>query len=88
MTTILYLFTLALTKCSILLLIARLVGIKLHQHLIRGVGALVALWSVAAVFAVAFQCGVPRPWAYISDSGKCFNAVSPALCPSNSSLMV
>ena len=74
MSTILYLLTLSFAKASTLLLIARLVGIKLHSLFIRGVGALVLLWTVVSIFAVAFQCGVPHPWDYFE--GKCFNPVN------------
>jgi hypothetical protein len=73
-TTILYLLTLSLAKISTLLLIARLTSVKPHMLLIRVVGAVVVLWTVASVFAVAFQCGVHRPWDYLE--GKCFNRVS------------
>jgi hypothetical protein len=82
--TILYLLTLSLNKTSTLLLIARLVGVKLHLVFIRVVSAVVLLWTVGSVFAVAFQCGVPRPWE--SLGGKCFNRVSPPFDPSNSSI--
>jgi hypothetical protein len=48
--------------------------------LVRSLGAVVLLWTLASVFAVAFQCGVPRPWDYLA--GTCFNPVGkPATQP-------
>lgn len=76
MTTILYLLTLSLAKTSTLLLLARLTSVQFHMLLVRSLGAVVLLWTLASVFAVAFQCGLPRPWDYLG--GKCFNSVSKA----------
>lgn len=36
-------------------------------------GAVTSAWTIASVFAIAFQCGLPQPWAYAS--GKCFSPV-------------
>jgi hypothetical protein len=56
-----------------LVFIARLTLTKVHLLVIRAIGAVVALWSISAIFAVAFQCGLPTPWDY--RSSKCFSAV-------------
>jgi hypothetical protein len=34
------------------------------------IGAVLSASAIASVFAIAFQCGLPHPWAY--ESGKCF----------------
>jgi len=72
--TILYLLTLSLAKASTLITIARLIGHKNSLGKVRVTGAVVLLWSIASIFAVAFQCRLPRPWDYLG--GRCFDPVS------------
>jgi hypothetical protein len=72
--TILYLLTLSLAKASTLITIARLAGHKISLAKVRVTGAVVLLWSVASIFAVAFQCDLPLPWDYLG--GRCFDPVS------------
>jgi hypothetical protein len=72
--TILYLLTLSLAKVSTLITIARVTGHKISLAKIRATGAVVLLWSAASIFAVAFQCRLPRPWDYLG--GRCFDPVS------------
>ncbi|KAL8632394.1 hypothetical protein Q9189_001871 [Teloschistes chrysophthalmus] len=46
-----------------------------HRHRLWGkvILAAVATWAVVAFFGVAFECGVPSPWAIVN--GKCMNVV-------------
>lgn len=83
--TILYLLTLSLAKVSTLITIARLTGHKISLAKVRFTGAVVLLWSVASIFAVAFQCGLPRPWNYLG--GRCFDPVSHVFAIQNSLLI-
>lgn len=32
------------------------------------------LWSITSIFALAFQCDLPRPW--LQGTGRCVNLVS------------
>lgn len=70
---ILYIITLAFVKASTLLLIARLAVARAHQLMIRVLSVVVALWMVASVVALAFECQLPDPWNY--SGGKCFDVV-------------
>jgi hypothetical protein len=63
--------TLAFAKASVILLIVAVNpqrNILLACYVLLGV---VALWAVMGIFALAFQCKLPRPWDY--DSGRCIN---------------
>jgi hypothetical protein len=33
--------------------------------------AVVALWALSGIFALAFQCDLPRPWDF--STGRCIN---------------
>ena len=46
---------------------------KTRKAMAKGVIVLSLLWAVAAVVAIAFQCGLPRPWEVRSH--HCFNQV-------------
>ncbi|KAI9756786.1 MAG: hypothetical protein M4579_003703 [Chaenotheca gracillima] len=71
---LLYVFALAFAKVSSLTFLAQLTPDKNHLAVTRAIQASVAVWAVAAVFGVAFQCNMPQPWAIIT--GKCFNQIA------------
>ncbi|MCJ1375626.1 hypothetical protein MMC20_006863 [Loxospora ochrophaea] len=68
---LLYIPTLCLAKLSALVVLLHITPVPKDRLLAKLAGALVILWAVAAQFAVAFQCELPRPWASASD--KCFD---------------
>jgi hypothetical protein len=60
--SLLYILAICAAKCSMFLLVARLTRFKsqvMASHILTG---LIILWGIAAVFAAAFQCGLPAPW--------------------------
>jgi len=65
--------TIALAKASILLLIGRLANDMRHVKTVHILSATVLFWTVASLFAVAFACQLPQPWAYVGP--KCFDIV-------------
>jgi hypothetical protein len=68
---ILLIASLAFAKASVTLLIAVINlqrNVSLACYVLLGV---VALWAVTGIFALAFQCDLPRPWD--SDPGRCIN---------------
>lgn len=63
--------TLAFAKASAIFLIVAVNpqrNVLLACYVLLGV---VAFWAVMGIFALAFQCNLPRPWDY--DSGRCIN---------------
>lgn len=61
----------AFAKASITLLI---VAIKPNPTVLKGCRALlvvIAVWAIISIFALAFQCDLPRPWD--STPGRCIN---------------
>ncbi|EMC93958.1 hypothetical protein BAUCODRAFT_216315 [Baudoinia panamericana UAMH 10762] len=70
-TNVLYLMVLGLAKASVLLLIWRLAVIRSQRVTVMVLSSLVALWMVASIFTVSFQCNLPQPWGY--TTGKCVN---------------
>jgi hypothetical protein len=60
--SILYILSLCAAKCSMFQLICRLTRTKSHTYASHIMTGITFLWGVAAVFAVAFQCKLPRPW--------------------------
>ncbi|KAL8633775.1 hypothetical protein Q9189_000511 [Teloschistes chrysophthalmus] len=67
----LYISVISLVKVSICLHLDSLTPVALQKSLIRGLGAFVCLWTIASIFAVAFQCRPPTPWQFMR--GKCID---------------
>ncbi|KAF2192970.1 hypothetical protein K469DRAFT_652714 [Zopfia rhizophila CBS 207.26] len=48
------------------------IGIKQTQRrIVKGFGVFILLWTFASLIAVAFQCGLPRPWEMLTL--HCYN---------------
>jgi hypothetical protein len=60
-------------KISILMLLGHLSVSKVHIRITRITIYVTVAWMTAAFFALAFQCGMPHPWA--TESGRCFDKV-------------
>lgn len=61
------LLSLAAAKTSVIFLFRRISpNIK---RLIRLQGAIVGLWFIFSLFAIAFQCQLPQPWVFVP--GQC-----------------
>jgi len=58
-----------LAKFSVVLMIERIVA----EHATKRSGLVlkicIGIWAVFSFFAIAFQCGVPRPWEFVNP--KC-----------------
>lgn len=50
-----------------------------YNRWILGFGAFVLAWTVISVVAIAFQCGLPRPWEILTL--HCYNRASIPLDP-------
>ncbi|CAK4030819.1 hypothetical protein AC578_4288 [Lecanosticta acicola] len=61
-TQLLYIVTVALSKCTVALLLARLVFIKSRVHACYGILAASVLWGVSAFLAEAIRCTETAPW--------------------------
>ena len=69
----LYIAALACAKMSTLSLLHGLTRFVGHRRPILAVGCFVVVWAVCALLSSAFQCNLPRPWAF--ETGKCFHQV-------------
>ena len=71
--SILYIAALACAKVSTLTLLHGLTRVAGHRRPIHAVAGFVVVWALSAIIASAFQCNLPRVWAY--ETEKCFNQV-------------
>jgi hypothetical protein len=79
---IVYVAAIGFAKLSILVLFYNIVVTqRIVRRAVTSFGVVVLAWTVASVIAIAFQCGLPRPWG-ISGS-RCFNLVSGIYCDVN-----
>jgi hypothetical protein len=70
---ILYIFSLFLGKASTLSLLLALSPNKTYRKPMLAVGGVVLVWTIASIFASAFQCSLPHP--YLITTSKCFSQV-------------
>lgn len=71
--SILYVLNLGLSEISILLLIRNLTPVKTQKTAMLVIITFTALWAVASVFTLLFQCHPPHVWQFINN--KCINRV-------------
>jgi hypothetical protein len=69
----LYIPVLCLAKLFTLIYLRGLSPVLLYWFLIQTIGLVIILWGITAELAIAFQCGLPKPWEVLS--GQCFNRV-------------
>ncbi|OJJ45099.1 hypothetical protein ASPZODRAFT_144403 [Penicilliopsis zonata CBS 506.65] len=69
--SILYVLSLALSKISLLALLAKLSPNRRHRRVMHGIALFVAVFTSISVFVVSFSCSVPNTWDY--TSGRCIN---------------
>lgn len=55
----------ASAKMSVLVLSDRVAPRK--ERFYNGMRALILFWTTFSIFAIAFQCGLPKPWVYDPD---------------------
>jgi surface polysaccharide O-acyltransferase-like enzyme len=70
---ILYVMSLALSKLSLLLLLAKLSPNQRHKRVMHGISLFVALFTFISLFVVSFSCSAPNTWNFVS--GRCINRV-------------
>ncbi|KAH8691523.1 hypothetical protein BGW36DRAFT_388475 [Talaromyces proteolyticus] len=68
---VLYVVSLALSKLSLLLLLAKISPNKRHNQVMHGISLFVVLFTFISIFVVSFSCSVPKTWDYAS--GRCIN---------------
>lgn len=71
---ILFIFVLALSKISTILLVWKLTPSQSLRRSCAVTAGIVCGWSVLAVLSIAFQCGLPDPWLY--SPNRCAGEVS------------
>ncbi|CAK1363244.1 unnamed protein product [Cercospora beticola] len=64
---LLYLITNMLTKCTVALLLARIVFIKSRVYACYGVLILSCVWGISAFLAQAIRCSQHPPWQIVGD---------------------
>lgn len=69
----LYIAALALSKFSSITYMIQFTPDHRHRLWGKVILAAAATWAVVAFLGVAFECGVPSPWAIVN--GKCMNVV-------------
>ncbi|KAI0403899.1 hypothetical protein F4802DRAFT_275383 [Xylaria palmicola] len=65
---ILGILALGVAKISLLVSLLMITPIKWHRTSIHAVGIFIITWVVTAVFSIAFQCPLPKPWDVLDDS--------------------
>ena len=65
--------SLAISKCSILILLGQITPVALHRRLAAALGAFIIAWSSSSLVASAFQCSLPSAWMILGT--KCFHQV-------------
>ena len=73
-TDVFYGLNLGLTEISVLLLIHSLTPVKGQKTAVSIVLGFTALWTVAGVFTLLFQCHTPHTWQFIDN--QCIDRVS------------
>lgn len=71
---LIYITTNALTKCSVALLLARLILLRSRLIVCYGLVAVSALWGLASFLVIAIKCTDRPPWVLVGP-GKCVNTV-------------
>lgn len=69
--TALFFVSLGFSKLAIVAFVHSLTPSKLHRKINYGVGALVCVWLLCAIFVALFECQVPRTWD--RDLGLCLD---------------
>ncbi|KAI5777089.1 hypothetical protein EDC01DRAFT_624550 [Geopyxis carbonaria] len=71
---LLYLPALAASKLATLWFIATLARTPANRAMCTAIILFTLLWTVAALFTIAFQCPLPHPWATLAPEPRCINA--------------
>ncbi|KAH8808490.1 hypothetical protein F5884DRAFT_676219 [Xylogone sp. PMI_703] len=66
-----YVPALLLAKISSVVYLRALSPAEFYEYFTLALGLFIVIWGVASEFAIAFQCGLPYPWAIISST--CFD---------------
>lgn len=72
---ILFIAGLCFVKLSIVVFMIELTPILIFKRASYFLGILIIVWTVCSIFAVSFQCHLPRTWDFIHNS--CFDRVRP-----------
>ncbi|KAJ4299040.1 hypothetical protein N0V90_004284 [Kalmusia sp. IMI 367209] len=67
----LYVSSLCFAKLSLMSLFYGVLHKPGQRRLVLGIGIFILAWTLASLAAVAFQCGLPRPWEILTL--HCFN---------------
>ncbi|KAF2472389.1 uncharacterized protein BDR25DRAFT_220358, partial [Lindgomyces ingoldianus] len=68
----LYISSLCFAKLSLVSFFYGVGVKKVHRRIVQGLGVFIITWTIASLVAVAFQCGLPRPWEMLTL--RCYNS--------------
>lgn len=71
--TVLVVFAMSISKCSILLFLHQLADNAMQRLGVMIVGIVVLIWTLAVMAGIVFECEMPKPWAIWT--GKCIPLV-------------
>lgn len=69
----LYIASLCFAKLSLIIYLYNIVVQRVQRRVVLGIGIFIAVWSLGSLIAVAFQCGLPKPWEMMTL--HCYNSV-------------
>ena len=76
---ILFILCLFMSKMSLLVLFYQTSPVAQHRRIVKILGVIFCLWTIANVLVALFQCSVPQVWAYLGP--HCINLVRPHMNP-------
>ncbi|KAF2790511.1 hypothetical protein K505DRAFT_217606, partial [Melanomma pulvis-pyrius CBS 109.77] len=68
----LYILTIGFVKLSLVTFFHSIVIQGTQRRVVQGLGLFISAWTFASLLAVAFQCGLPRPWEMMTL--HCYNS--------------
>ncbi|KAL8912045.1 MAG: hypothetical protein Q9171_002898 [Xanthocarpia ochracea] len=72
---ILYVVTLGLAKSSVCIHLFKLFPYQASRHLSTALMSLNGIWTITAVFVIAFECKLPTPWS-VTSNDKCIDLLA------------
>jgi hypothetical protein len=70
----LYISSIGFVKLSLVMFFHAIFVQRTERRVVQGLGIFIIAWTLASLLAVAFQCGLPRPWEMLTL--HCYNSVS------------
>ena len=75
MSFLLYIATLGSAKSSVCIHLFKLFPYRASRYFTTVLMSLIVIWTISAMFVIAFECKLPTPWS-ISSSDKCIDLLA------------